>query len=105
VSVISTELFGFQPESYQQSILPASSRYDCMVVSTMTKRVPPIPNLGPITEGYSLYADFDDRWRSGGSETDVIAESHLDRESIYQGIVRFATERESRLNRQREALA
>ena len=104
VSVISTELFGFQPESYQQSILPASSRYDCMVVSTMTKRVPPIPNLGPITEDYSLYADFDDRWRSGGSETDVIAESHLDQESIYQGVVRFAREREARLERQRGAL-
>ena len=32
----------------------------------MTKRIPPIPNLGPITEEYSLYSDFDDRWRSGG---------------------------------------
>ena len=104
VSVISTELFGFQPESYQQKILPPSSRYDCMVISTMTKRVPPIPNLGPVTEDYSLYADFDDRWRSGGTETDVIAESHLDQESIFRGIVRFAEERELRLERQRHAL-
>ncbi len=62
VSVISTELFGFQSEAYRQTVLPAASRYDCMVVSTMTKRIPPIPNLGPLTEDYSLYADFDDRW-------------------------------------------
>ena len=41
------------------------------------------------TEEYSLYADFDDRWRSGGMEPDVIAEAHLDEESIYQGIARF----------------
>jgi len=105
VSVISTELFGFQPESYQDHVLPTSSRYDCMVISTMTKRVPPIPNLGPLTEDYSLYADFDDRWRSGGTETDVIAESHLDQESIYEGIVRFAEARTSRLKRQKDSLA
>ena len=104
VSVISTELFGFQSEDYRQAILPAATRYDCMVVSTMTKRVPPIPNLGPLTEDYSLYADFDDRWRSGGLEPDVIAEANLDEESVYQGVVRFAKDRDSRLQRQRRAL-
>ena len=31
-------------------------------------------NLGPLTEAYSLYADFDDRWRTGGSVEEVIAE-------------------------------
>ena len=105
VSVISTELFAFQSDEYRGTLLPDSSRYDCMVVSTMTKRVPPTPNLGPLTEEYSLYADFDDRWRSGGLEPDVIAEARLDEESIYQGIVRFARERASRLERQRGALA
>ena len=104
VSVISTELFAFQSDTYQERLLPDASRYDCMVVSTMTKRVPPIPNLGALTEEYSLYADFDDRWRSGGTEPDVIAEAHLDEESIYQGIARFGRERASRLQRQRQAL-
>jgi transketolase len=104
VSVISTELFDFQSETYRDMILPAESRFDCMVVSTMTKRVPPIPNLGPLTEEYSMYADFDDRWRSGGLEPDVIRESRLDEESIYEGIVRFAEARDERLERQRSAL-
>jgi transketolase len=70
----------------------------------MTKRVPPIANLGPLTEEYSLYADWDDRWRTGGTEPDVITEAHLDTESIYTGILRFARERDKRLKRQREAL-
>ena len=104
VSVISTELFAVQPKEYRERLLPDSFRYDCMVVSTMTKRVPPIPNLGALTEEYSLYADFDNRWRSGGTEADVIAEAHLDEGSIYQGIARFARERESRLERQRRSL-
>ena len=105
VSVISTELFGFQSKAYQDQILPDESRYDCMVVSTMTKRVPPIPNLGPLTEEYSMYADFDDRWRSGGLEPDVIKESRLDEDSIVEGIVRFAEARDERLERQRTAMS
>lgn len=105
VSVISTELFAARPREYREKLLPDAARCDCMVVSTMTRRVPPIPNLGPLTEEYSLYADFDDRWRSGGTEQDVIAEARLDEESIYRGVVRFARERASRLERQRRALA
>jgi transketolase len=103
-SVISAELFAWQPRAYQERVLPDSARYDCMVVSTMTKRIPPLPNLGPLTEEYSLYADFDDRWRTGGTEADVIAEAHLDPESIFRGIVRFAGDRGERLTRQRKSL-
>ncbi len=104
-AVISTELFAWQPPEYRELIFPASARFDSMVVSTLTKRVPPLPDLGPLTEEYSLYADFDDRWRTGGTEADVIAESRLDPESILEGVSRFALEREERLARQRRALA
>ncbi|MEN8148608.1 MAG: hypothetical protein ABFS86_02225 [Planctomycetota bacterium] len=103
-SVISNELFEFQDDGYRTHILPAPVRYDCMVVSTMTKRVPPIPNLGPLTEEYSMYADQDDRWRTGGTEPDVIAEAGLDPESIFEGVKRFAEAREERLARQRDAM-
>jgi transketolase len=103
-AVISTDLFGRQSQDYRNVVLPQSARFDSMVVSTMTKRVPPIANLGPLTEEYSLYADHDDRWRTGGTEPDVIAEAHLDQDSIYEAVVRFARDREDRLARQREAL-
>jgi transketolase len=103
-AVISTELFGAQPSDYQERVLPGEARFDSMVVSTLTKRVPPLPGLGPLTEEYSLYADHDDRWRTGGTEADVIAEAHLDTESIFQAVLRFAGERRGRIARQREAL-
>jgi len=103
-SVISNELFDFQDEGYRNHILPDPVRYDCMVVSTMTKRVPPVPNLGPTTEEYSMYADWDDMWRTGGTEPDVIAESKLDPDSIFEGVQRFAEAREERLARQRDAM-
>lgn len=104
-AVISPELFAWQPESYQAHILPDGARFDSMVVSTLTKRVSPVDGLGPLTEAYSLYADHDDRWRTGGTEADVIAEAHLDPDSIHAAIARFARDRDARLARQRSALA
>ncbi len=104
-AVISTELFAHQPAEYQARVLPDGARFDSMVISTMTKRVPPLPNLGPLTEEYSLYADWDDRCRTGATESDVVAEARLDPESMYQAVIRFAAERQVRLGRQRDWLA
>jgi hypothetical protein len=51
----------------------------------------PVRTLGPQTDEYSLTADWNDAWLTGGLETDVIAEAHLDEKSIFEGIQRFAT--------------
>ena len=104
IAAVSEELFDLQPDAYRQSVLPPESRYDLMVVSTGTQRVWPISNLGPLTADYSLTADWDNQWLTGGTEPDVIAEAHLDAESIFAGIKRFANEREQRLSGQRELL-
>jgi transketolase len=103
-AVISPELFAWQRADYRERVYPFSARFDAMVVSTMTKRVPPLPDLGPLTEEYSLYADHDDRWRTGGTEPDVIAEAHLDADRIHEAVVRFARDHDDRIARQRAAL-
>jgi hypothetical protein len=100
VSVVSEDLFRWQSDEYKKKILPDSARMDAMIISTMSKRIPPVTNLGPLTEEYSMYPDFDDRWRTGGSESDIIAESRLDKECIFQGILKFARERPERMKRQ-----
>lgn len=105
VAVISEELFRLQPEHYQRDIVPDSARFDSMVVTTMTKRVSAVSNLGPLAEEYSLTSDWDDRWRTGGTEPDVIAEARLDQDSIFNGIKRFVEDRADRLDRQRQALS
>lgn len=104
IAAVSEELFDLQPDAYRRSVLPPEARYDSMVVSTGTQRVFPIRNLGPLTETYSLTADWDNQWLTGGTEPDVIAEAHLDSDSILTGITRFANEREQRLSDQRELL-
>lgn len=104
VAVISEELFDRQPQAYRDAVLPPEARYDMMVVSTGTRRVWPLKDVGPLTDEYSLTSDWDNQWLTGGLEPDVIAEAHLDTESIFAGIQRFANERPQRLTRQRTML-
>ena len=62
-------------------------------------------DLGPLTDAYSLTSDWDNQWLTGGLEAEVIAEAHLDPESIFAGIKRFAEERGERIKSQREKLS
>jgi len=105
VSVISEDLFRIQDESFRDSIFSFEDRFNCMFITTFTKRAPPLSGLGPLTEKYSLSADFDDRWRTGGTETDVIAEAHLDEFSILKGVQRFIADHNLRMRQQQQGVA
>jgi len=104
IAAISEALFDRQPEAYRNSVLPPQARYDLMVVSTGTRRVWPLSDPGPLTDAYSLTSDWDNQWLTGGLEADVITEAHLDRDSIFAGIERFARDRSERLSRQKALL-
>jgi transketolase len=97
ISAISEELFDRQPEAYRNAVLPPEALLDAMVVSTGTRRVMPVKNLGPLTDAYSLTSDWDNQWLTGGLEGEVIEEAHLDPKSIFDGIARFAKERGQRI--------
>lgn len=104
ISAVSEDLFDRQPDSYRRMVLPPEALFDLMVISTGTRRVWPLRDLGPLTDKYSLTSDWDNQWLTGGLEPDVIAEAHLDQASIFTGIQRFAEDREQRLAFQRELL-
>ncbi len=104
VAAISEELFERQPEAYRHSVLPPEASYDMMIVSTATRRMWPLRDVGPLTDEYSMTSDFENQWLTGGLEPDVIAEAHLDPASIVAGVTRFANDRDSRLSRQRQQL-
>jgi transketolase len=100
ISAISDELFYRQSDEYRNSVFPPEARYDLMVVSTGTRRTSPLQDAGPLTDEYSLVSDWHDEWLTGGNESDVIAEAHLDPESIFQGVKRFALDHGNRISRQ-----
>ena len=105
IAAISEELFDRQPESYRNAVLPREAYYDLMVVTTGTRRMWPLRDVGPLTDEYSMTSDWDNQWLTSGLEPDVIAEAHLDPASIFSSIQRFARERESRISRQRDLVA
>jgi hypothetical protein len=55
-----------------------------------TRRMWPLRNVGSLTDDYSLTADQENVWLTGGTEADVIAEAGLDPDSIFAGVRRFA---------------
>src|SRR5882762_7636956 len=104
ISAISEELFDHQPEAYRNSVLAPEAYQDLMFVSSGTRRMWPLRNVGSLTDAYSLTSDWDNQWLTGGLEADVITEAHLDADSIFAGVQRFAQERPRRLEQQRAAL-
>lgn len=53
--------------------------------------------FNPWSETYALSADWDDRWRTGGTLDEVLEESHLTVEWLMRGIEQFVSTREDRL--------
>jgi len=105
ISAVSEDLFNRQSQEYKDHVLPASAKYNMMIVSTGTKRMWPVTGVGPLTEEYSLVSDHDDLWLSGGSEGEVLKEAGLDPDTIFQSVAKFAREHSNRMKRQSELLA
>jgi transketolase len=104
IAAISEELFDRQPAAYRDAVLPVEARQDLMFVMSGTRRMWPLRNVGSLTDDYSLTADWGNHWLTGGLEADVITEAHLDAESIFAGVRRFAQDRAERMRRQRALL-
>jgi transketolase len=104
VAAISPQLFRSQDKLYQGSVLSPADRVDSMVITNGAFKLMRDWAEGEITRDYSLAPDFDDRWRTGGTVDEVIAEAHLDPGSILAAIERFVAERAARLRRWQDLL-
>jgi transketolase len=102
VAAVSWQLFARQPAAYRESV---SGGLDAMVITNGAFKLMRDWADGPLVREYSLSSDFDDRWRTGGSVDEVIAEAQLTSADILTAIDRFAVERPARLRRLRSQLA
>jgi len=105
VAAVSHALFRRQDQAWKDRVLPAREWADAMVISNTARWN--MNNWIPhaVAADYTLSPDFDDRWRTGGSLEQIVAESGLDPASIKAGIGRFVDERDVRHARMREMLA
>jgi transketolase len=100
--ITSADLFRLQPQAYREELLPWKEWQDSTVFSSSGRRLMRDWFASKVAEEYALTPDFDDRWRTGGSVEEIIAEAHLDPASLLEGIQRFAADRERRLARIRD---
>ncbi len=95
----SPQLFARQPAEYRENVITPADRVDSTVITTQGRWLMHDWLFNKVSEAYALSADWDDRWRTGGSLEDVIEEAQLSPEWIMKGIERFVADRETRLER------
>jgi transketolase len=99
VCATSPQLFAAQEQSYRLQVLSEAERLDSTVISTQARWLMHDWLYTRIGEEYALSADWDDRWRTGGTLEEVLEEAHLSGEHILKGVKRFADSRPERLAR------
>jgi len=101
VTAISPQLFRLQDASYRDATVSVADRWDAMAITNGAFKLMRDWLDGPLAHEYSLSADRDDRWRTGGSLDEVIEEAHLAPHHIGDAIERFVRERGDRVRRLR----
>lgn len=104
VAAISSALFRRQPQEYREKVLPPAEWADSMVITNTARWN--VSNWIPhaVAADYCMSPDHDDRWRTGGSVSQIVGESRLDAASQRAGIQRFVDERAQRHERLRAML-
>ena len=103
VSAVSWELFRRQDQAYRDSIISETEWSDSMIVTNTGLRIMHNWISNRIVSEYSVSPDWDDNWRTGGSLDEIIDEAHLSPRWVLEAIQKFASERNSileRLNKQ-----
>jgi transketolase len=104
IAAISPQLFALQDKSYRDATLSDADRWDGMAITNGAFKLMRDWVDGPIAREYSLSADWDDRWRTGGTVDEVMDEAHLSSQHILVAIQRFVSERENRRARLAQVL-
>lgn len=104
VAALSHELFMAQAEAYRNAVLSAADRVDSMVITSEALRNMNDWIDNKTAAAYSMSADWDNRWRTGGTIPEVLEEAHLSAPWLLKGIERFANERSQRLGSLKETL-
>ena len=99
VQATSWELFQLQQPAYQGAVLPQEDWLDSTVITNGARRLMHDWLCHKVAEEYAMSSDWDDRWRTGGSVEELKREAHIDPDSLWKGIARFARDRARRLAR------
>ena len=97
VQATSYELFQRQDPAYRDAVLSREDWLDSTIVTNGSRRGMHDWIASKVSERYAMSSDFDNRWRTGGSVEELKREAHIDANSLWAGIAKFAAERDGRL--------
>jgi transketolase len=100
----SSELFSMQSKEFQEGILCPGDRMNSTVITTQARWLMHDWLFSKVAEEYAISADWDNRWRTGGTLEDVMEEAHLSEEWLIKGITKFVNEKAIRMDRLRTEL-
>lgn len=100
----SPELFRLQPLGYRNRVLSPEEFLDSTFITNQARITMQDWCASKVSAEYAMGADWDDRWRTGGTVEEVYEEAHLSPQHLLAGIQRFATDRKTRLQRLAAAL-
>lgn len=95
----SPQLFKLQPDEYRNQVLSPGDRANSTVITTQARWLMHDWLFNKVAEEYALSADWDNRWRTGGTVAEVLEEAHLSPRWLLEGLERFVRDREARLGR------
>jgi transketolase len=104
VYAASAELFARQPAEYRDSVLSAGDRANATIITTQGRIAMREWAANEVALEYAMSADWDDRWRTGGTVEEVLDEAHLSPAWLLAGIERFVADRPQRAARLAAAL-
>ncbi len=97
VCATSRELFDRQPEAYREQVISPADRVNSTVICTQARLTMRQWIMNKMAEAYAMTADWDNRWRTGGTVDEVIEEAHLSPKWLLAGIRRFVADKERRM--------
>jgi transketolase len=98
VSAISHELFMLQPESYRTALISAEDWANSTFITNNARQNMWLWTANRASYDYAMGPDHDQRWRTGGSVDEIIAEAKLDPSSLQEGLSRFVAEYDTRMS-------
>jgi transketolase len=104
VCAASPQLFAAQPEAYRQLVLSESDKLNSTVITTQARISMHDWLFNKTAEVYALSADWDNRWRTGGTVEEVLDEAHLTPAWILAGLERFVKDKDLRMEQVQQAL-
>ena len=99
VAAISPGLFHLQSKEYQEKVYSQADRFNSMIVTNVSKKLMQ-EWRGPwryFEDTYSLSADRDNRWRTGGTVDEVREGARIGDDQILEAIHTFADNAEARI--------